>query len=535
MAVDKKISQLASGAPAQAGDEYVVARSGANYKLTLTNIAASMPATTITSGNLTFSSTAQRITGDFSNATPVNRPMFQSSTTNGYTVVRAIPNGTSQYAEIGLGNNSDQTAATSTFFMSLSATEARIASSQANTGTLLPLTFQVGGSERVRIDTSGNVGIGTASTGFNSAGLPLVVGSGSGNTGMTIYSGTASSGSIHFGDTVTTGADGYRGFLNYTHNTNSMQFGTDATTRMTIDSSGNVGIGGTADARSKLQITGTLPSDGGNSLPVVLTGTIPSGTTSQAQIFRSNPTTQATSFTLSNLSHFVAGSAAFGAGSTVVNQYGFWATNQITNATNNYGFYSDIASGSNRWNFYAAGTAENYFAGNTGIGAAPGGNGRLVVSQPANNVTTAGFFSTGSGDVGQRAVAISKHDNDSTTSQVFVQFAINNNGIASGQINANGANSAAFGTWSDARLKENIVDLPPQLANICALRPVEFDYKTGGHQIGFIAQEMQKVYADAVGENKDGMLTITGWSKTEARLVKAIQELTARVAELEAK
>ena len=37
---DSKISALASGAPAQAGDEYVVARSGANYKLTGTNVAA---------------------------------------------------------------------------------------------------------------------------------------------------------------------------------------------------------------------------------------------------------------------------------------------------------------------------------------------------------------------------------------------------------------------------------------------------------------------------------------------------------------
>jgi hypothetical protein len=154
---------------------------------------------------------------------------------------------------------------------------------------------------------------------------------------------------------------------------------------MRISSNGNVGIGGTADARSKLQITGTLPTDGTNSLPVVLTGTIPSGTTSQAQMFRSNPTTQATSFTLSNLSHFVAGSAAFGAGSTVVNQYGFWATNQITNATNNYGFYSDIASGSNRWNFYAAGTARNYFTGRTDVGgtrieAAPAWNGARITS-----------------------------------------------------------------------------------------------------------------------------------------------------------
>ena len=35
---DQKISQLSSGAPAQAGDEYVIARSGANYKLTGTNL-----------------------------------------------------------------------------------------------------------------------------------------------------------------------------------------------------------------------------------------------------------------------------------------------------------------------------------------------------------------------------------------------------------------------------------------------------------------------------------------------------------------
>lgn len=53
---DSKISALASGAPAQAGDEYIVARSGANYKLTLTNIAASMPpigATTPNTGAFT--------------------------------------------------------------------------------------------------------------------------------------------------------------------------------------------------------------------------------------------------------------------------------------------------------------------------------------------------------------------------------------------------------------------------------------------------------------------------------------------------
>jgi hypothetical protein len=37
-------------------------------------------------------------------------------------------------------------------------------------------------------------------------------------------------------------------------------------------------------------------------------------------------------------------------------------------ATNNYGFYGEIPSGTNRWNLYMAGTANNYLAGTLGIG-----------------------------------------------------------------------------------------------------------------------------------------------------------------------
>jgi len=133
---------------------------------------------------------------------------------------------------------------------------------------------------------------------------------------------------------------------------------------------------------------------------------------------------------------------------------------------------------------------------------------------------------------------IVKPDNDTTTSQRFIGFGINNDAAGSGQINANGANSAAFGSYSDARLKENIVDLPTQLNNILALKPKEFDYissEGGGHQIGFIAQDMQEVYPDVVGEDENGMLTITGWSKTEARIVKAIQELSIQINDLQNK
>ena len=63
------------------------------------------------------------------------------------------------------------------------------------------------------------------------------------------------------------------------------------------------------------------------------------------------------------------------------------------------------------------------------------------------------------------------------------------------------------------------------------MRPVEFDYKDGsGHQIGFIAQELQEIYPDAVSENSDtGMLKVAGWTKNEAIFVKAIQEQQATI------
>jgi len=155
------------------------------------------------------------------------------------------------------------------------------------------------------------------------------------------------------------------------------------------------------------------------------------------------------------------------------------------------------------------------------------------------------IYTTNASDLTYCAMRVSKTDNNVTTSQVYIQFDANAGASGNGQINGNGANAAAFGSFSDSRLKENITDLPSQLNSILALKPKEFDYiesEGGGHQIGFIAQEMQEVYPDVVGKRPDEMLTITGWSKTEARLVKAIQEqqaliesLTARLTALENK
>jgi hypothetical protein len=146
------------------------------------------------------------------------------------------------------------------------------------------------------------------------------------------------------------------------------------------------------------------------------------------------------------------------------------------------------------------------------------------------------FFGNAASNDGMAAVQIAKSSATNTSSQVLVDFWIDSFNTGSGRIVANGASSAAFASYSDIRLKDNIQDLPGQLANICNLRPVEFDYKDGsGHQIGFIAQEVQQVYPDVVATGDNDMLTLTGWSKTEARLVKALQEAVERIETLEAK
>jgi hypothetical protein len=370
-----------------------------------------------------------------------------------------------------------------------SAATPAIRGTDTNTGIFFPaadtIAFAEGGAESMRIDASGNLGLGTTS--------PVAYAN---YKGLTIADTTG--GFVHLRNTANTqqfelGINGGTGAAYLaTYTSTPIQFLTNSAERMRIDSSGNLGLGVTPSAWDTLL----------KAITVTNTAVFSGQTNAEGMRLGSN-----------------------------------WYYNsgfkyQTTGSASRY----DQAAGAHSWLIAASGTAGNAITFRTSLTLTGNISGSNVYPALQINSGTATELSTAK-------IQTIKQDNNTTTSNIFVQFLINDGANGCGQITANGANTAAFGSYSDERLKENVVDLEPQLANIMSLRAVEFDYiesEGGGHQVGFIAQNMEQIYPDVVGEREDGMKMIAGWSKTEARLVKAIQEqqalittLTARITALE--
>ena len=127
------------------------------------------------------------------------------------------------------------------------------------TGNTLQLV--TGGTERIRIDANGLVGIGNDDAGsMHAKANKLVVGTGSGEQGMSVFAGL-STGWYAFARAVGNNTDAYDGGISY-NSDRDLKFHTNAgSARMTIDGQGNVGIG-TESPSEKLTVAGAILASG---------------------------------------------------------------------------------------------------------------------------------------------------------------------------------------------------------------------------------------------------------------------------------
>ena len=355
------------------------------------------------------------------------------------------------------------------------------------------LLLQTGGTERMRIDSSGKVGIGCTPA------ETLDVKSGNASTYLRLQ--TATDGGVYVGN-----ANGQMLML------------TGAAERMRIDSSGNVGIGTTAPT-ANITIDKGL---GGSSH---------------------------TTFTTAN-SYLQLGVSDYNSSGGVY-AIGFGYSGGATHSPAYIGLQQTETGSYTKGDlvFRTRGTSTDVeppermridSSGNLLVGTtdADSGSGNGVKIIPANGgtnkprvaISTAGY-------AGEVALSIF------STAVSAWRFYVQANGTIS-------AVNTTITSLSDQRVKENVRDLDDGLAKVMQLQPRKFDWKEGkGKDIsddrGFIAQEFEQVFPDMISEWKDA--APEGEEAYKAinanlipTLVKAIQEqqtliesLTTRIAALE--
>ena len=136
-----------------------------------------------------------------------------------------------------------------------------------------------------------------------------------------------------------------------------------------------------------------------------------------------------------------------------------------------------------------------------------------------------------------------KVDSAANANETMLQFQ-DAAGQGLGSITSNpSANTTAYGTSSDYRLKENIVDMTNATTRLKQLKPKRFNWKkqdSGPLYDGFLAHEVSSTVPEAVVGAKDAkdsddnpIYQQIDHSKLVPLLVKTIQELEARITALE--
>ena len=418
-------------------------------------------------------------------------------------------------------------------------------------------TTSSGISTAMTIDSTGNLKLGSSTTGTAAANADdLVIDKGATESGMTIISTTAAS--LRFGDAANTSI----GFIEYNHSSNAMSFGINASTQMIITSGGDVGIGitsptthyqkvlhihepsGSANIHITNNTTGSTQSDGcdliaynddfyiwnreagnlflGTSATTRMTidsaGNIGIGTTGpsyaldveaddsgvQLQMGRTN-TSVGSTWMGSDSNGFHLGVGAYGTGNSVSDPNG------ITITTDGKVL---IGTTSSVW-----------------------GSEALTVYK-----TTAEGIAVTTNDVNHTAILTKSYA--ASTSAHYVLYITKSNDANVGKITHNDT-STSYDTTSDYRLKEDLKDFSG-LDTLSKIKMYDFKWKDyNQRQQGAIAHELEEIIPYAVTGEKDGTRIYKGkeipeyqgvdYAKLVPMLVKSVQELEARVKELENK
>ena len=336
-------------------------------------------------------------------------------------------------------------------------------------------------TERMRIDSSGRLLLGTTTEG-HANGDDLTIAT-SGSTGLTIRSGTSGGGNIYFSD-GTSGDDEFRGFISYDHSNNLFNFATNSTIRMTIDSSGRVGIGETSmDAL------------------LVIKGNSDASTTPSIRLKDGTDTREA------------------------------WITNTagdliLANGGNDNTPHCKVTMmDANIIHFSTANTE------------------RLRIDSSGKvqlNTTTIDAMLTIKNTNLTTTTLLSLFDVGGTGTHTQIAFSNTNGGV--GTINTSGS-STSYNTTSDYRLKENEVAISDGITRLKTLKPYRFNFKVDPDKTvdGFFAHEVTPVVPEAITGTKDEVDSDNNpvyqgidQSKLVPLLVAAVQELIGKVEALEA-
>lgn len=153
----------------------------------------------------------------------------------------------------------------------------------------------------------------------------------------------------------------------------------------------------------------------------------------------------------------------------------------------------------------------------------------LTIAGAGNGVTLDAFSTTGATAGWNSVGGLTRSSSTGTSSTEHRRFH-NANGQV-GSISTSGS-ATAYTTSSDQRLKENFRDFDGGEI-LDGINVYFFDWKAGGTGYGVKAQEAYEIFPDAIAPGGDDSPWSADYSKFVPLLIREVQALRARVAELE--